>query len=64
MYCIKKVQVELKNVLFNKSPTVVLVKYFNYNNIFLIENKIKLLKHLGINCHIIKIQKSKQLFFK
>ena len=51
-------------LLFNKIFTIVLIEYFNYNNIFSAKITIKLLEHIGINNYIIKLEKDKQLFFK
>ena len=42
----------------------ILIKYFNYYNIFLIKNTVKFLKYIKINNYIIKIEKDKQLFFR
>lgn len=40
-----------------------MVENSNYDNIFLVENTMKLLKYFKINNHVIKLKKSKQLFF-
>ena len=40
-----------------------LAEYFNYNNIFLVENIATLPEYTRINNHIIKLKKIKQLFF-
>ena len=37
----------------------ILIKYFNYSNIFLIKNTIKFLKYIEINDYIIKLEKNK-----
>ena len=54
---------QVKALLFNKVSTKVLAKYFNYNNVFSIENVVKLLENTGINEHVIKLEKDKQLLF-
>ena len=59
MHLTKKVQVKIKALLFIKVLIIVFLKYFNYNNIFFIENAIKLLKYTIINNYIIKLKKSK-----
>ena len=51
-------------MLFDKIPIKILAKYFNYNKVFLEENVTKLLEYTKINNHIIKLEESKQLFFK
>lgn len=43
-------------LLFDRDFTIFLAKYFNYRDIFLAENIVKLLKHFGINDHIIKLE--------
>ena len=50
---------EIRVLLFDKPFIIILIKYFNYNNIFLIKNIIKLSKHSKINNHIIKLKKGK-----
>ena len=35
------------------------IKYFNYKNVFLVKNIIKLLKYIDINNYIIKFEKNK-----
>ena len=37
-----------------------MVKYFDYSKVFLVENIVKLLEHIEINNHAIKLEKSKQ----
>lgn len=49
----------MKALLFNKTVMVVLAVYSNYNNVFLVENAIKLLKYTKINDYITKLKKSK-----
>lgn len=50
-------------LLFHEAPTAIPTKYSNYSNIFLAENIAKFLEHVGINEHIIKLNKSKQPSF-
>lgn len=42
---------------------LILVKYSDYNNTFLIKKIAKLLKYIRIKNYIIKLKKDKQLFF-
>ena len=56
-------KVQIKTLLFNKTPTTVLTKYFNYNNIFLAKNIAELSKYIKMNNYDIKLQKSKQPIF-
>ena len=39
------------------------MEYSNYNNIFSAKNAMKFLEYIKMNDHIIKLEKSKQLFF-
>ena len=41
-----------------------MIEYFNYKDIFLGNNIIKLSKYTKISNYAIKLKKSKQLFFK
>ena len=59
-----KAKAQVRALIFDKAPTIVLVKYFNYNNIFSAKYIIELLKYIRINDHTIKLEKNKQLFFK
>ena len=56
--------VKIEALLFNKVLTDILVKYSNYNNIFLVKNVIKFSKYIKIINYIIKLEKNNQLFFK
>ena len=38
---------------------MIIIEFFNYSNIFLIINKIKLLKYIKINNNAIKLEDSK-----
>ena len=58
-----KKQAQVGALLFNKVLTKVLAKYFDYSNIFLIENVAKLLENIRINEYAIKLEKDKQLLF-
>ena len=60
---IKKVQIkaQVRILIFNKAPLVILAKYSNYNNIFLVEKIVELSKYTNNN-HIIKLKKDKLLF--
>ena len=59
-----QVKLEIKDLLFDEIPTIVLVEYSNYHNAFLIENAEKLSKHTKMNNHVIKVEKSKQPSFR
>ena len=50
-----KMKTQIRALLFIKIFTTILIKYFNFSNIFLIENIIKLLKYIQINDYIIKL---------
>ena len=58
---VKKAQIkdQVEVLIFNKAFIVVLVKDFNYNNIFSITNIIELLKSIIINNHAIKLEHNK-----
>ena len=58
-----KKQAQIRALLFDMASTEVLVEYFNYNNVFLVKNIVKLPENTGINEHAIKLEKSKQLPF-
>ena len=51
--------VQIGTLLFNKIFTEVPAEYFNYNNIFLIENVAKFLENTKINKHAIKLKEDK-----
>lgn len=53
----------IRDLLFDKIPTIVIVKYFKYSNIFWVKNIIEFLKYTKINEHTIKLEKDKQSFY-
>ena len=53
----------MQTLLFDETLTIIMAKYFNYNNVFLVKNIVELLKNTRINNHIIKLKKNKQLLF-
>ena len=57
-----KAQVEV--LLFNKALTKVPAEYSDYSNIFSTEYVVELPENIGINEHTIKLEESKQPFFK
>ena len=57
-------QAQIKALLFDKALTYILIKYFNYKNIFLAKNAVELLEYIGINDYTIKLEKNKQPFFR
>ena len=58
-----KKQAQVGALIFDKALTKVPAKYSNYNYVFLVENAAKLSENIGINEHIIKLEKNKQPFF-
>ena len=58
-----KKQAQVRALLFDKAFTKVLAEYFNYSNIFLVENAAKLSKNIKINEHAIKLKRGKQPLF-
>ena len=57
-------QAQVKALLFDEAFFEGPTEYFNYNNIFLAENKVELSKNSKISEYAIKLDKDKQLFFK
>ena len=52
-------QAQVKALLFNKALTEVLAEYFNYSNIFSVENAAELPENIGINELAIKLEEGK-----
>ena len=52
-------QAQIRALLFDKAFIKVPAKYFNYNNVFLIENVEELLNNSKISKHTIKLKKNK-----
>lgn len=67
VYPKKQIQIEVETqigaLLFDKAITINLKDYFNYKNIFLIENIGKSFKYIGNN-YITQLKKDKQPSFK
>ena len=59
-----KKQVYVRALLFDKALIKVSIEYFNYNNVFSVENIAKLLKNIRINEHTIELEESKQPLFR
>ena len=59
-----QIELQIRTLLYDKAFALILVEYFNYSNIFLVENVIKFLEHIKINNHAIKLKKSKQTLFE
>ena len=59
-----KKQAQVGALLFDKAPTKVLAEYFNYSNVFSVEDIIELLENTKINKHTIKLKKDKQSSFR
>ena len=55
IYFLKKTLIKILN--FNNISNIILIKYFDFNNIFLIKYIIKLLKYISINNFINKFKK-------
>lgn len=51
MHFVKKAQLKIEIILLDKVFIVFLTKHFNYSNIFLVKNIIKLSKYTKINNH-------------
>ena len=54
-----KKQAQIGALLFDKAFIEVLVKYFDYSNVFLVENTVELLENIKINEHTIKLKEGK-----
>ena len=50
---------QVRASLFDKAPTIVLIEYFNYSNVFSAENKAELLKYIRINDYVIMLEENK-----
>ena len=63
-YIKAQIKFHIKILLFKEIFIIILLKYFNYSNIFLTKNIIKFLKYIKINNLAIKLEKNKQPLFK
>ena len=54
---------QVRALIFDEAFIIVLTKYFDYNNVFLVENIVRLSKYTGITNYTIKLEKNKQIFF-
>lgn len=59
-----KIKSRLKFYYIDKVFIIIPVKYSDSSNIFLIKKIIEFLKYIKINNNVIKLEKSKQLFFR
>ena len=50
-------------LLFNEVPTAILGKYFNYSDVFLVENIAEFPEYTKINDQTIHLKEDKQLLF-
>ena len=50
-------------LIFDETPTAILVEYSNYSNIFSLKDTAELPDRIEINDHAIKLEKSKELAF-
>ena len=55
-----KKQVQVGALLFDKAPTKVIVEYFNYSNVFSVENIVEFPENTEMNEHAIKLEEGKQ----
>ena len=55
-----KRQAQVGAILFDKAPTEILTKYFEYSNVFSVENVAELSENTGMNEHAIKLEENKQ----
>ena len=51
---------QVRALIFNKIPTIVLAEYFNYSNVFSAKYMAKLPENTRINEHAIELEKGKQ----
>lgn len=58
-----KKQAQVRALLFDEIFTAILIKYFNYKDVFLIKNIIKLIDQIKINEYSIKLNIGKQPLF-
>ena len=66
----RKAQIEAQSgaqvgaLIFNEAPTEVSAEYFDYSNIFLVENAAEFPENTGINKYTIKLKEGKQPLFR
>ena len=58
-----KRQAQVGALLFDKAPSEVPAKYYDYSNIFSADNAAEILEHIEINDHAIKLEEGKQPLF-
>ena len=58
-----QIKVQVEALIFDEAPTIILVEYSNYNNVFSAENVEKLLEHIEMNNYAIKLEENKQPLF-
>ena len=58
-----KKQAHVRALLFDEAFTEVLAEYSDYSNIFSAKNAAELLKNIGINEYVIKLEENKQPSF-
>lgn len=47
---------QVEALIFDRTSIIILTKYFDYSNIFLMENAAELSEYTKINDHIIKLE--------
>ena len=53
-------QAQVGALLFDEAPTEVPAEYFDYSDIFLVKNAVKLPENIGMNEHAIELEEGKQ----
>ena len=59
-----QIKAQVGTLLFNKTPTEVLVEYSDFSDVFSMEYIVELPKNVGINEHAIKLEEGKQPSFR
>ena len=57
-------QAQIEALLFGEAFTKVLAEYFNYSNMFSVENAAELLENTRMNKYAIKLEEDKKLPFR
>ena len=55
-----QVKAQIEALIFDETPIIVMVKYFDYSNVFSAENVKQLPEHTGINDYTIELEEDKQ----
>lgn len=57
-------KVQLASLLADKAPTILLLKYSKFANIFSLKSVAKVFKYIGINNYAINLVEDQQLLYK